>query len=89
MECSLEWDRNRVFDEDTCQLFFRLLTGGIGGGGVDGIGELTVVSVDERATTRVRPSPLNTVEMLKLGSKVLGMSPHQTMQAAERLYLQG
>ena len=27
--CGLEWDRHRVFDEDTARLFYRLLTGGI------------------------------------------------------------
>lgn len=36
-----------------------------------------------------RPTPLNTVNMLKACSKALGIGPHAAMQACERLYLQG
>ncbi|EME30198.1 DNA topoisomerase III alpha [Galdieria sulphuraria] len=38
---------------------------------------------------RHRPLPLNTVELLKLASKRLKMSPHQVAQVAESLYTQG
>ena len=47
---------------------------------------LSVVSVEQRKS---RPLPLNTVEMLKLASKTLGMSAHTALQTAERLYLLG
>lgn len=36
-----------------------------------------------------RPTPMNTVAMLKACSKALGIGPHSAMQAAERLYLSG
>ena len=39
--------------------------------------------------TKVRPIGLNTVKMLKVGSKTFGMSAHETMKMAEHLYLRG
>jgi DNA topoisomerase-3 len=38
---------------------------------------------------KTRPRGLNTVNMLKFVTKNLGMSSHQAMHAAERLYLSG
>ena len=38
---------------------------------------------------RVRPQPLNTVDMLKIASQSLGMGPKECMVYAERLYLKG
>jgi hypothetical protein len=40
-------------------------------------------------TRRVRPIPLNTVDMLKIASRQLGISPKQAMQLAEHLYTAG
>lgn len=50
---------------------------------------LEVLSVKETAGYRTRPLPLNTVEMLKQASKVLGMGPKECTVFAERLYLKG
>ena len=36
----------------------------------------------------MRPTGLNTVEMLKIASRGLGIGPHQAMCLAERLYMQ-
>jgi DNA topoisomerase-3 len=48
-----------------------------------------VVSIKKSETSRSRPTPLNTVNLLQHASKSLGMGPYTTMQIAERLYLQG
>jgi DNA topoisomerase-3 len=40
-------------------------------------------------TRRTRPDPLNTVEFLKLASKLLGIGPQAAMRTAEHLYLSG
>ena len=50
---------------------------------------MQVRSVKKKIVRKGRPTPLNTVTMLKLASKNLGIGPYQCMQAAERLYLNG
>jgi DNA topoisomerase-3 len=52
-------------------------------------GSVTVVDTSESEKRLTRPLPLNTVELLKIASKALGMSPSFTMSVAERLYLSG
>lgn len=76
----LEWARGRVFDHETARLFEALLADAP---------VLTVTSVEEKETKRGRPTPLNTVELLKIASKALGMGPAHAMSTAERLYLEG
>ena len=53
------------------------------------ITSLTVASIRETNGARTRPLPMNTVEMLKLASRVLGMGPKEATVYAERLYLKG
>jgi DNA topoisomerase-3 len=48
-----------------------------------------VSSVVTKENKQGRPSPLNTVALLKACSKALGIGPHAAMQSAERLYLLG
>ena len=50
---------------------------------------LKVMSVVSREKKQGRPTPLNTIGLLKACSKALGIGPHSAMQIAERLYLQG
>ena len=48
-----------------------------------------VVDVQQKEKTKARPQALNTVEMLRMASTGLSMSPATTMHVAERLYTQG
>jgi hypothetical protein len=50
---------------------------------------VVVTSVVTKDTKQGRPTPLNTVGLLKACSKVLGIGPHQALSVAERLYLSG
>ena len=49
----------------------------------------SVVSTKSEKKHKARPNALNTVELLKVASAGLGMSPHHAMQIAERLYTSG
>ncbi|CAH1786482.1 unnamed protein product [Owenia fusiformis] len=77
---TLDWDRVRMFDKDVAQMFLNV---------VKGIDKAVVTSVTKKEKVKQRPLALNTVEMLKMASTGLGMSPQHTMQIAERLYTQG
>ena len=48
-----------------------------------------VTDCNARPTTRVRPCPLNTVELQKRASRYLRMSSETTMKVAEGLYQRG
>jgi len=48
-----------------------------------------MMDIKKKDGVKSRPHGLNTVEMLRIASSKLGMSPHHTMQIAERLYTQG
>jgi DNA topoisomerase-3 len=48
-----------------------------------------LIEVKSKDNPKERPKGLNTVEMLKHASSVLGMGPHDAMKTAERLYLSG
>ncbi len=48
-------------------------------------GGAAVVSVEDKQGSSQRPTGLNTVNMLKMASSILGMGPHHAMQVAERL----
>mmetsp|Transcript_35891 Transcript_35891/g.57265 ORF Transcript_35891/g.57265 Transcript_35891/m.57265 type:complete len:828 (-) Transcript_35891:259-2742(-) len=75
-----EWGRGRVFSSEVAAAFLSL---------VSSTGCVRVETVTTKSTKKGRPTPLNTVGMLKMASKVLGMGPFQCMQVAERLYLRG
>ena len=48
-----------------------------------------VLEVQQKEKSKPRPLALNTVEMLRMASSGLGISPATTMHVAERLYTQG
>ena len=77
----LDWSRGRVFDQGVADMFMTLMT--------EADNDLLCVDIKTSETRRTRPQPLNTVEMLKLASKQLGIGPQAAMRAAEHLYLSG
>ncbi|GMH18631.1 hypothetical protein Nepgr_020472 [Nepenthes gracilis] len=79
-EIKLEWERERLFDFDVAMMFQKLVAED---------GTVVVDNIFEKQEHKSRPSGLNTVNLLKVGSSALGFGPQTTMQLAERLYTQG
>lgn len=75
-----EWDRVRLFDETMAHLLHRKVSR-------TKVARVTSVSIS--TDTRVRPTALNTVELMKVASKILGIGPHHVMNIAESLYIRG
>ena len=80
--CRAQWASGRSFNQSKTVALVQLCkdTPGV---------SAEVLSVVTKDKKQGRPTPLNTVQMLKAASKALGMGPHQAMQCAERLYLSG
>ncbi|KAK7099050.1 hypothetical protein V1264_003246 [Littorina saxatilis] len=76
----LDWERVRVFDKEVAQMFVNLIRSG---------DKACVLDTVQKKGEKTKPLALNTVEMLRVASSGLGLSPHHTMQIAERLYIQG
>jgi len=78
--CRAQWASGRSFNQAKTNSLVQLCkdTPGV---------SAEVLSVVTKDKKQGRPTPLNTVQMLKAASKALGMGPHQAMQCAERLYL--
>ncbi|CDW56295.1 DNA topoisomerase [Trichuris trichiura] len=74
-------DGGRIFDKDVCELFLALCQ--------EQPGTAKVKDVVGKPTTKLRPLPLETVEMEKLISQKLRISAKETMSLAEKLYTQG
>ncbi|KPI89465.1 putative DNA topoisomerase III [Leptomonas seymouri] len=76
-----DWERGRVFDETMGRLLLQKVTKN---------GKVaTVTSVSVGSDTRPRPTGLNTVDLMKIASKALGIGPHYVMSIAENLYIRG
>jgi DNA topoisomerase-3 len=76
----LKWDQGRLFDHGIVESLASVVSSN---------NELLCVDVKTSEVRRMRPQPLNTVELLKLASKHLGIGPHAAMRSAEHLYLSG
>jgi DNA topoisomerase-3 len=75
-----DWERGRLFDKlITLTLLEKIIEARVG----------TIRNVLAKDRTRLRPQPLNTVEMQKLISKKLRINSHQAMEIAEKLYQKG
>uniref|UniRef100_F1KW18 DNA topoisomerase n=1 Tax=Ascaris suum TaxID=6253 RepID=F1KW18_ASCSU len=75
-----EFSRGRIFDRDVCQLFLERVK-------KENIGMVSDVFTKEGR--KDRPQALNTVEMMRVASSGLGMSPSNAMSTAEYLYTRG
>ncbi|KAL3994763.1 DNA topoisomerase family protein [Acanthocheilonema viteae] len=72
--------RGRIFDKEVSQLFFDRIKKQNQG---------VIVDVSSSEFQKERPQALNTVELLRVASSSLGLSPAQTMSTAEYLYTRG
>ena len=77
---SLEWERVRVFDKEVAVTFQQMIKQS---------SSAVVQSVVTKDKAKERPIALNTVELMRVASSGLGMSPQHAMQIAEKLYTQG
>lgn len=73
-------ERGRVFDRKKCEAHTKEIE-------KMKTARITELSHDSKSVSR--PHALNTVELLKVGSAKLGMSPSDTMHTAEWLYISG
>ena len=76
----LHWKRNRTSDREKAAAILRTLQ-------KDRF--LRVSNVTTKEKRKYRPLALNTVQLLRLASSQLKMSPDQAMKAAEELYMEG
>uniref|UniRef100_A0A1B0A940 DNA topoisomerase n=1 Tax=Glossina pallidipes TaxID=7398 RepID=A0A1B0A940_GLOPL len=74
------WDRNRLFDKQACEDYYLILLSNP---------KATVESVTVKPKSKWRPTPMDTVELEKLGSRKLKLSAKDTMTNAEKLYTKG
>ncbi|KAJ3130531.1 DNA topoisomerase 3-beta-1 [Nowakowskiella sp. JEL0407] len=79
-QITLTSERGRIFDKKKATDIRNTLKG---------MKTAKVISAKSEKKSTSRPHALNTVEMLKAASSGLGIAPHETMQIAERLYIQG
>uniref|UniRef100_A0A182Q5W4 DNA topoisomerase n=1 Tax=Anopheles farauti TaxID=69004 RepID=A0A182Q5W4_9DIPT len=74
------WSRNRLFDKQCCEAYLQLcLSNPV----------VKVVNVTQKPKNKWRPTPMDTVELEKLGSRKLKLNAKQVMTIAEKLYTQG
>ena len=80
--CSVtfNWKRKRIFDKIIClTLYERCLQHT----------DACITKATKERTTKIRPEPLNTINMQKLISRKLKMSSAKAMEIAEKLYNKG
>lgn len=76
----MKWGRGKIYDRAVTKIIY------------DKLKEIKIGKVEDisfETLTNPRPVGLNTVKMLKVGSKTFGMGAHDTLRIAEHLYLSG
>ena len=76
----VKWERGRIFDRGVVSLCLSL---------VQSAGAATLTALTSSTEKRSRPLGLNTVQMLKVCSKALGIGAQRAMSLAESLYMAG
>ena len=76
---SLDWSHDGIFDHEVAHLMLSF---------VKDQKQATIVGVVEKPRTKPPPIALNTVELLRVASSRLHIGPKQTMDMAERLYIE-
>ena len=74
------WDRGRLYDRAACLALYEDCVEAP---------TATVVSVRGKQVRKTRPLPMTTVDMQKLGTRMLHMTAERVMAVAERLYQKG
>lgn len=74
------WNRVRFFDENCCQALLMVCQESP---------TAQITSVQEKPKNKWRPKAMDTIELEKLGSRMLKISAKETMTIAEKLYTQG
>ncbi|XP_055594004.1 DNA topoisomerase 3-alpha [Uranotaenia lowii] len=74
------WARNRLFDKQCCEAYLMMCQADP---------TVKIVNVTNKPKNKWRPTPMDTIELEKLGSRKLKISAKQTMTIAEKLYTQG
>lgn len=77
---SLQWKRGRLFNQSVASVVLKSL---------QSERFATVEESKKKPSRKQRPVALNTVELLRVCSKQMGIGPQQTMHMAEQLYVQG
>lgn len=90
----VNWSRGRLFDQNIVETFGYMVhnpqnQSGISSTSASTPNALLCYDIKVSETRKTRPQPLNTVELLKLASKYLGIGPQAAMRSAEYLYLSG
>lgn len=75
-----QWQRVRLFKESFCKALLDMCMEN---------SKATIIDVSSKRKSKWRPTPMNTVELEKLGSRKLKLSAKKTMTIAEKLYSQG
>jgi DNA topoisomerase-3 len=79
-DVQFNWERDRYFDQWIPLMILEKIMDAKTG---------RIKNVAKKPRTRLRPVPLNTVEMQKLISKKLKIRSHEAMEIAEKLYQKG
>ncbi|CAD5215795.1 unnamed protein product [Bursaphelenchus xylophilus] len=77
---ALDWNRERLFDQEAAQMLLAR---------VKSAQNFVVEEISKKEGRKEKPAALNTVELLRVCSSKLGISPAQAMSTAEHLYTRG